>query len=172
MALTFHTSLGDLKLELACREAPNLAANLLALAAAGAYDGTAFHRNIATFLVQGGDPTGTGKGGDALLASAPRGAAPGKLADEFHASLKHDARGVVSMANSGPGTNGAQFFVTYAPQPSLDGVYCVVGRLIGDAAMATLDAMERVPVEGKKHRPTVPIVVRGVTVHANPFADA
>lgn len=170
MALTFHTSLGDLKVELACAEAPRLCENLLALAASGEYDGTTFHRNIRAFLVQGGDRTGTGKGGDAALAQ-PAGAAPGKLADEFHPLLKHDARGVVSMANSGPGTNGAQFFVTYAPQPTLDGVYCVVGRLLGSASMDTLDAMERAPVEGKKFRPVTPIVIRGVTIHANPFAQ-
>lgn len=169
MALTLHTSLGDLKLELACTEVPALAQNLLALAASGAYDGTLFHRNIRGFLVQGGDPTGTGKGGDALIVpAAAAGAAPGKLADAFHPALKHDARGVVAMANSGPGTNGAQFYVTYGPQPSLDGVYSVVGRVI--AGWDTLDAMEKAPVAGKKHRPVEDIAIRGVTVHANPFA--
>ncbi len=155
--------------------------NFLALAASGTYDGTRFHRSIAGFIVQGGDPTGTGKGGESIHG--------GKLPDIFHPSLTHSARGIVSMANDGPDTNGSQFFVTYAAAPSLDGKYCVIGRLVppegvgtggtggGGAAIAsespsfaTLAAMERVPVAGKKHRPVEDIVVQGVTVHANPFA--
>lgn len=158
-------------MELACGEVPRLCENFLALAAAGEYDGTTMHRNIKSFLVQGGDRTGTGKGGDAILAQ-PAGAAPGKLADEFHPMLKHDAQGMVSMANSGPGTNGAQFFITYAPQTTLDGVYCVIGRLLGNSSETTLDAIEKVPVEGKKFRPVTPIVIKGVTIHANPFAQS
>jgi len=122
-------------------------------------DGTTFHRNIKGFIVQGGDPTGTGKGGEAIKG--------GKLADEFGGDLKHDRRGVVSMANNGPHTNGAQFFITYGKQPTLDGVYCVIGSLID--GWETLDAMEAVPV-GAKHRPATPIVIKGVTLHANPFA--
>lgn len=80
MSLTLHTTLGDLKIELECGVVPRLCENFLALAAAGVYAGTAFHRNIPGFLVQGGDPTGTGKGGDSIAGT--------KLADEFHPTLK------------------------------------------------------------------------------------
>lgn len=170
MALTLHTSLGDIKLELACQEVPTLAQNFLALASSGTYDGTLFHRNIRGFLCQGGDPTGTGKGGDALIIpEEAEGATPGKIADVFHPLLKHDARGVVSMANSGPGTNGSQFYITYTSQPSLDGVYSVIGRVL--SGWDTLDAMEKAPVAGKKHKPVSDIVIKGATIHANPFAQ-
>lgn len=84
MSLTLHTSLGDIKIELECAAAPRLCENFLALAASGTYDGTLFHRNVLGFLVQGGDPTGTGKGGESIAGT--------KLADEFHASLKVCAR--------------------------------------------------------------------------------
>jgi len=97
MALTLHTSLGDLKIELFIHEAPKACANFLALAAAGKYDETPFHRNIKGFMIQGGDPTGTGKGGDSVWG--------GPFADEFHPSLRHSRRGIVSMANKGPNTN-------------------------------------------------------------------
>lgn len=130
----------------------------MALAAAGAYDGTTFHRNIAKFAIQGGDPTGTGKGGE--------GVAGGHLPDEF-SELRHDTRGVVAMANRGPDTNGSQFYITYAPQPHLDNVSSVIGRVIGGSD--TLDALEKVPV-GPKNRPVTPIVITAVTIHANPFA--
>lgn len=80
MSLTLHTTLGDIKLELECGMVPRLCENFMALAASGAYDGTVFHRNIAGFLCQGGDPTGTGKGGDSISGT--------KLADEFHPVLK------------------------------------------------------------------------------------
>lgn len=160
MSVTLHTSLGDLKIELDCACAPRLAENFLALAASGAYDGTVFHRNIPGFLVQGGDPTGTGKGGDSIFG--------GKLPDEIHPALKHDARGVVAAANSGPNTNGSQFYIAYSKQASLDGVYSVIGRVIH--GWETLEKIERLPT-GKKHRPLEPPVVQSVTIHANPFAS-
>lgn len=97
MALTLHTSLGDIKIELFVHEAPKACSNFLALAASGKYDGTVFHRNIKGFMIQGGDPTGTGKGGDSIWG--------GPFADEFHHSLRHSRRGIVSMANKGPNTN-------------------------------------------------------------------
>jgi len=101
MSLTLHTSVGDMKVELECGAAPKLTENFLALAASGAYDGTLFHRNVAGFIVQGGDPTGTGKGGEAVHG--------GKLADEFGAGLSHSDRGIVAMvrvARAGPWGGG------------------------------------------------------------------
>lgn len=163
-SVTLHTSLGDLKLELYCEDCPRTCENFLALCASGAYDGTSFHRNVKGFIVQGGDPTGTGKGGRSIYADSPDGTFP----DEIRPHLKHASRGVLSMANKGPDTNTSQFFFTYKAQPHLDGKNAVFGRLIGGGA--TLDRMERSPV-GKKYRPVNPILIDRVTIHANPIAD-
>ena len=98
------TNKGDIKLELFGDLAPITVANFVNLAQRGYYDGIVFHRVKANFMVQGGDPTGTGSGG------------PGyKFRDEFHPDLRHDGPGVLSMANAGPGTNGSQFFNVFAP---------------------------------------------------------
>lgn len=160
MSVTILTTLGDLKVELFCREVPRLCENFLALLASGSYSGTPFHRLMAGFMVQGGDPTGTGKGGECLWG--------GHLADDFSAPIQHSARGVVSMANSGPDTNGSQFFVTFAAAPHLDGVNSIIGRVIGGED--TLEKMEAAPVAGKKCRPVEDIKILGAVVHANPFA--
>ncbi|KAL3159109.1 hypothetical protein ABBQ32_011106 [Trebouxia sp. C0010 RCD-2024] len=116
MAVTLNTNLGSLKLELYCEQAPKAAENFLALCASGYYDGTLFHRNIKGFMIQGGDPTGTGKGGKSIFPSPN-----GKFPDEITDTLKHTKRGIVSMANSGPNTNGSQFFITYNKHPHLNG---------------------------------------------------
>lgn len=139
---------------------PSTVKNFLALCASGYYDKTHFHRNVQEFLIQGGDPTGTGKGGKDISG--------GFFADEFHSSLRHDRRGVVAMANKGPDSNGSQFYITYSSQPQLDQVSTVFGKVIH--GFDTLDAMERQPV-GKKFRPEKPIVIESVQIHSNPFAE-
>jgi len=162
MSVTFHTTLGDLKIEIACDLVERAAFNFLALCASGAYDNTPFHRNIAGFMVQGGDPTGTGKGGESIWG--------GMFDDSFTGELRHDRRGIVSMANRGPNTNRAQFFITYAKQPHLNNKNTVIGRVID--GFETLDAMERVPTTGeKKYRPLTEIKIKSVTIHANPLAE-
>jgi peptidyl-prolyl cis-trans isomerase-like 3 len=161
MSVTLHTSCGDLKVELACDVVERSCFNFLALAASGAYDGTLFHRNIKGFMIQGGDPTGTGKGGESIWG--------GTFNDECNGELRHDRRGIVSMANKGPNTNRAQFFIAYGKQPHLNNKYTIIGRVID--GFDALDAMERVPV-GKKDRPTTDIKLSSVTIHANPLADA
>ena len=166
MSVTLHTTLGDLKFEVFCDTAPRTAFNFLALCASGYYDGTTFHRNMKGFMMQGGDPTGTGKGGESIWG--------GTFDDEFHPDNAHDRRGVLSMANKGPGTNRSQFFVTYERQPHLNNVYTVFGRML--EGWDVLDQMERLPVQGgpKKsvaNRPLDPPVLRGITIHANPLAD-
>ena len=114
----FKTEKGDIVVELYADRAPRTVENFVNLARAGFYDGTTFHRVIGGFMAQGGDPTGTGTGG------------PGyQFADEFHPTLRHDAAGVLSMANAGPGTNGSQFFLTYGPTPHLDNKHSVFGRV-------------------------------------------
>ncbi|KAF7106225.1 hypothetical protein CFC21_106974 [Triticum aestivum] len=159
MSVTLHTNLGDIKVEVHCDQVPRTAENFLALCASGYYDGTVFHRNIKGFMVQGGDPTGTGKGGASIWG--------GKFADEFREALKHGARGTLSMANSGPNTNGSQFFITYAKQPHLNGHYTVFAKVIH--GFDVLDLMEKTPT-GPADRPLAEIRLNRVTVHANPLA--
>jgi cyclophilin family peptidyl-prolyl cis-trans isomerase len=115
---TIHTDKGDMAIELFADRVPNTVNNFVFLAREGFYDDTIFHRVIADFMTQGGDPTGTGRGG------------PGyRFDDEFDPSLKHDRPGILSMANAGPGTNGSQFFITHLPTPWLDGKHSIFGKL-------------------------------------------
>jgi len=113
------TDVGMLVIELFADKTPKTVNNFVFLARQGFYDGVIFHRVIADFMAQGGDPTGTGSGG------------PGyKFADEFHPSLRHDKPGILSMANAGPGTNGSQFFITHVPTPHLNDKHTVFGQVI------------------------------------------
>ena len=102
MSVTLHTDVGDIKIELFCELCPKTCENFLALCASDYYDNCLFHRNIKGFIVQTGDPTHTGKGGTSIWNR--------KFEDEFKEELKHNARGLISMANNGPNTNGSQFF--------------------------------------------------------------
>ncbi len=114
-----ETDKGTMVIELFADKTPVTVNSFVFLAREGFYDGVIFHRVIANFMVQGGDPTGTGRGG------------PGyRFQDEFHPSLKHDKRGVLSMANAGPGTNGSQFFITHGPTPHLDNRHSVFGQVV------------------------------------------
>lgn len=163
MSVTLHTSSGDVKIELYCEFVPKTAKNFLALCASGYYDGTIFHRNIKGFMIQGGDPTGTGKGGKSIYNAETN----GKFEDEIVDSLRHSKRGMVSMANSGPNTNGSQFFITYKAHAHLNGKYTVFGHVID--GMEVLDRLERVPTD-QGDRPLQEIVLEYVTIHANPLA--
>jgi len=145
--------------------------NFLALCASNYYDGCIFHRNIKGFMIQTGDPSGTGKGGESIWGKP--------FPDEIRSTLKvrtrtliiflslntlrlkFNARGVVAMANTGPDTNKSQFFITYAKQPHLDSKYTIFGKVI-DGADLTLDAMERVPVNNK-NRPLAEIKLTHVS---------
>jgi cyclophilin family peptidyl-prolyl cis-trans isomerase len=131
---TFHTSRGDFTAQLFAAEAPVTVNNFVFLAREGFYDGTTFHRVINGFMAQGGDPTGTGRGGPGYQFADERGALAGK----------HDQAGVLSMANAGPNTNGSQFFITYGPTPHLNGKHGVFGRVT--AGMNVVNAIrERDP---------------------------
>ena len=139
--IVFKTNYGDIQIELDFDKAPLSAANFLAYARSGFYDGTIFHRVIDNFMVQGGDPDGTGMGG------------PGyNFGDEFGPGLRHDSAGVLSMANAGPGTNGSQFFITHGPTPHLDGKHSVFGKVTSGQevvdAIAQNDVMTTVKIEG------------------------
>jgi cyclophilin family peptidyl-prolyl cis-trans isomerase len=115
----FSTTQGDFSIELFEDRAPATTKNFIDLAEKGYYDGLTFHRVIEGFMIQGGCPQGTGTGG------------PGyKVKDEFHPELRHDAPGVLSMANAGPDTGGSQFFITLAATPWLDNKHAVFGRVV------------------------------------------
>jgi peptidyl-prolyl cis-trans isomerase B (cyclophilin B) len=118
---TITTNKGDIRLQLHADKTPKTVANFEKLANEGFYDGLKFHRVIENFMVQTGCPKGTGTGGPGYT-----------FADEFHKDLKHDGSGVLSMANSGPNTNGSQFFITHVATPWLDGKHSVFGRVLGD----------------------------------------
>ncbi|KAF2669106.1 putative peptidyl-prolyl cis-trans isomerase ppi1 [Microthyrium microscopicum] len=116
-----ETTMGPITLELYTTHAPRTCENFSKLAQRGYYDNTIFHRVIRDFMVQGGDPTGTGRGGQSIWGD--------KFKDEIDGSLKHVGAGVLSMANSGKDTNGSQFFITLAPTPWLDGKHTIFGRV-------------------------------------------
>jgi len=159
-SVTLQTSAGDIKIELFVESTPKTTLNFLAHAAQGTYNNCKIHRVIKGFLVQTGDPTGTGKGGESIWG--------GVFEDEIRPTLKHNARGVVSMANSNkPNTNGSQFFITLGRQPSLDGKFTVFGKVID--GLDVLDVIEKVAVDAK-NRPTEPIQINKVVIRANPLA--
>ncbi|MBM3126336.1 MAG: peptidylprolyl isomerase [Chloroflexi bacterium] len=114
-----QTDAGTMVIELFADKTPKTVNSFVFLAREGFYDGVIFHRVISNFMAQGGDPTGTGRGG------------PGyRFEDEFHPSLKHDKQGILSMANAGPNTNGSQFFITHGPTPHLDNKHSVFGQVV------------------------------------------
>ena len=128
---TMETDKGNIVITLFADKTPKTVNNFVFLARAGFYDGTIFHRVINDFMAQGGDPTGTGRGG------------PGyRFADEFHPTLRHNKPGLLSMANAGPGTNGSQFFITHVPTPWLDNKHSIFGEV---ADKASLDVLFSIP---------------------------
>lgn len=156
------TNHGDLNLELLPEFAPKAVWNFVQLSKRGYYDGVPFHRNIRNFMLQGGDPTATGKGGASVWGR--------NFADEFDGPLSHDARGVVSMANKGKDTNGSQFFITYRACRHLDRKHTVFGRVVG-GALEALSAIERVEVEPEGKRPLAEVRMERVVVFLDPFEE-
>ena len=139
-----ETDKGTMVIELFADKTPMTVNNFVFLSREGFYDGVIFHRVIDNFMVQGGDPTGTGRGG------------PGyKFGDEFNSSLKHDKQGILSMANAGPGTNGSQFFITHGPTPHLNGRHTVFGQVVEG-----LDVLMSIPARdpGNVNAPAVKII--------------
>ncbi|KXN70429.1 cyclophilin-like protein [Conidiobolus coronatus NRRL 28638] len=161
MSVTIHTDVGDIKIELFCESVPKATENFLALSASGYYDNCLIHRNIKGFMFQTGDPTGTGKGGESIWGK--------KFQNECKPTLRHHSRGIVSMANSGPDTNGSQFFITYSGHPHLDGNYTVFGKVI-DGVDTTMDTIEGLQVDSK-NRPLKEVRITSIEIHANPFAQ-
>ena len=135
------TAKGEIEVTLFPAEAPLTVASFINLAQRGYYDGLTFHRVLPDFMIQGGDPTGTGRGGPGYT-----------FADEFSPSRRHDSAGILSMANAGPGTNGSQFFITHGPTPHLDDMHTVFGKVSSGQdvvdAIAQGDVMETIVIEG------------------------
>lgn len=141
-----ETSMGNIKIQLFDDKVPVTAGNFKKLVEQGFYNGIIFHRVIDGFMIQGGDPTGTGMGG------------PGyKIQDEFHPSLTHSKAGIVSMANAGPNTGGSQFFITLAATPWLDGRHSVFGEVI--EGMDVVEAIGKVQT-GAQDRPKTDVVIK------------
>ena len=164
---TLHTSSGDIRVQLYGNQAPKTVANFVELATGARewthpgtraksndplYNGTVFHRVIAGFMIQGGDPLGEGYGG------------PGyKFGDEFHPDLSFDRPYLLAMANSGPGTNGSQFFITVGQTPHLNRKHTIFGEVADAESRAVVDAIAGTAT-GRNDRPVTPITIESVTV--------
>lgn len=148
----FETSKGKFTIELFEDKAPNTTNNFITLVEKGFYNNLVFHRVIENFMIQGGDPNGNGSGG------------PGyKIKDEFHRDLRHNAAGILSMANAGPNTGGSQFFITLDKTPWLDGKHAVFGKVI--EGMDVINAIGKVTVD-LNDRPVNPVVIEKIIITA------
>ena len=146
----FTTSMGNFRIELYSDLAPNTVNNFISLAAKNFYDGVIFHRVIDNFMIQGGDPTGTGRGGPGYM-----------IPDEFGEGLKHNAPGILSMANAGPDTGGSQFFITLVPTPWLDGHHAIFGHVI--EGMEVVEAIGHTKT-GRNDKPVKDVVIQTITI--------
>ncbi|KAJ2081477.1 cyclophilin peptidyl-prolyl cis-trans isomerase Cyp8 [Coemansia sp. RSA 988] len=154
------TNMGDINLELYCDKAPRTCYNFIKLAQAGYYKGTKFHRSIKNFMLQGGDPTASGRGGKSHWGN--------EFKDELSKKHSHSERGVLSMANRGPNTNTSQFFILYRAAKHLDGKHTIFGRVVG--GLPVLNKIEAVPTDDDD-RPKSDIVISDVSVFIDPYAE-
>lgn len=154
------TNVGELNIELYPEYAPKAVWNLTQLSKQGYYNGVPFHRNIKNFMIQGGDPTGTGRGGQSCWGKP--------FGDEFDGPLTHDGRGMLSMANKGKDTNTSQFFITYRAVPHLNRKHTIFGRVID--GLDTLKRLEATEVDDKD-RPTEKCEIEGLVVYVDPFEE-
>ncbi|TVY12796.1 Peptidyl-prolyl isomerase CWC27 [Lachnellula arida] len=182
-----HTTSGDISLELWAQQLPLTTRNFLQLALDGYYDGTIFHRLVPGFIIQGGDPTGTGNGGESIYDGGAYGEETGiwpmderkgqnagrngvGFKDEFHSRVKFNRRGLLAMANDGtPDSNGSQFFLTLDSTPELQGRNTLFGRVEGET-IYNVAKMGEAEV-GENERPLYPTKVTSVEVLVNPFKD-
>lgn len=154
LVAVFETNMGTFECELFEDKAPKTVANFVGLAEKGYYDGVIFHRVIDNFVIQGGDPTGTGSGGESIYGHP--------FEDEFHPDLKHNKAGVLSMANAGPNTNGSQFFITLAPTPWLDNRHSIFGEVI--KGLDVVKAIGKVETIKPGDRPVKDVVIKKVRI--------
>ncbi|RDD43394.1 Peptidyl-prolyl cis-trans isomerase-like 1 [Trichoplax sp. H2] len=149
--LTFMTSMGNFVVELYWNQAPRTCRNFAELSKRGYYNNCKFHRIIRDFMIQTGDPTATGRGGASIYGQT--------FEDELTKELKHTGAGIVSMANSGPNTNGSQFFITLAPTQWLDGKHTIFGRI--SDGISTVNKIGLVPTDSND-RPQEDVIIRDV----------
>ncbi|KAJ4333203.1 Peptidyl-prolyl isomerase cwc27 [Ascochyta clinopodiicola] len=160
-----HTTRGDLEIELFAKQTPITSRNFLQLCLDGYYDNTVFHRLVKGFIIQGGDPTGTGQGGESSYDGEP-------FQDEMHSRLKYTRRGLLGMANTGKkDDNGSQFFFTLAATPELQDKNTMFGRIAGDTIYNLMKMAEAEIAEGSEDRPMYPTKVTGSEIILNPFED-
>lgn len=148
------TNMGTIEIELFEKQTPKTVANFVGLAEKDYYNGVIFHRVIDNFMIQGGDPTGTGRGGESIYGK--------KFEDEIVQSLRHDSPGILSMANAGPNTNGSQFFITLAATPWLDGKHTVFGKVV--SGMDVVSAIGKVKTSKPGDKPLEDVVMESVTI--------
>ena len=146
------TSVGDIGIELFPGEAPKTVENFVELAKKEYYKGVIFHRVIENFMIQGGDPTGTGRGGESAWG--------GKFKDEFSPKLTFDKAGILAMANAGPGTNGSQFFITLAPTSWLNNKHTIFGKVVN--GIEVVNAIGK--TKTKNDRPITDVVMNEVVI--------
>lgn len=154
LVAVIKTNMGTMELELFAKQVPMTVKNFVGLATENYYNGIIFHRVIDSFMVQGGDPTGSGSGGESYYGN--------KFKDEFHPSLIHDKPGVLSMANAGPNTNGSQFFITLVPTPWLNGKHSVFGQVIN--GLDVLQNIGKVKTTKPFDKPVDEVVMESVTI--------
>lgn len=152
-----QTNMGTIEIELFADKTPKTVENFVGLANKGYYNGVIFHRVIDNFMIQGGDPTGTGRGGQSLWG--------GKFEDEIVPELKHHSEGILSMANAGPNTNGSQFFITLKETPWLDGRHTVFGKVI--KGIDVVKAIGKVQTN-QQDRPLKDVLMEKVTIEKRP----
>ncbi|KAI8621180.1 cyclophilin-like domain-containing protein [Chytriomyces sp. MP71] len=159
--VVLKTTLGELEVELWPKEAPKAVRNFVQLCLEGFYDDTIFHRVVKDFIVQGGDPSGTGLGGESIYDEP--------FADEFHSRLRFSHRGLLAMANTQRNCNGSQFFFTLDKTPELDRKNTIFGKIVGDTIFNLLE-IGGVEVDDDE-RPSYPVKITSVEVLSNPFDD-
>ena len=160
-----HTTRGDLEIELFAKQTPITSRNFLQLCLDGYYDNTVFHRLVKGFIIQGGDPSGTGQGGESSYDGET-------FQDEFHSRLKYTRRGLLGMANTGKkNDNGSQFFFTLAATPELQDNNTMFGRIAGDTIYNLMKTAETEIAEGSEDRPMYPTKITGSEIIINPFED-
>ncbi len=152
--VVMETTMGTIEIEMFAKETPKTVENFIGLARKGYYNGINFHRIIDNFMIQGGDPTGTGRGGESIWGKP--------FADEFSPKLKHEGPGILSMANAGPGTNGSQFFITLVATPHLDGRHTVFGKVIN--GLDVVKAIGKVKTIKPSDKPEKDVVMKKVFV--------
>lgn len=154
-----QTKYGNIEMELYADKTPITVTNFVTLAEENFYDSVIFHRVVPDFVIQGGDPTGTGSGGKSIYDGKP-------YVNEIVPSLSHDAPGVVAMANRGPNTNTSQFYITLAAVPALDGNYTIFGKVIN--GMDVVNKIGSVQTNPPTNRPDNPVVMEKVTIERRP----